>query len=121
MRQARHEFGEDVMLVTSRIASPEFRYLGDFEVVFAVDDNETGPKAENPPRPGQPATVFETLYRQQLASAVVPVKGAREAAVGVIYSLLADLGLESAVAESLVALIRSCSPCFGYQRTTARL
>ena len=119
MRQARHEFGESVMLVTSRVASPGFRYLGHFEVVFAVDDNETGPKAENPPQPDQPA-IFEDLYRHQLTSAAVPVGGIPEASLGAIYSLLLDLGLELAVAESLVALIRSCSPCLADQRTSAR-
>jgi len=120
MRQARHEFGADVMLVTSRVASPEFRYLGDFEVVFAVDDNETGPKAESLPQPDHSTSVFEEQYRQQLASAVISIGGAREAAVSGIYSLLVDLGLELAVVESLVALIRSCSPRFADRQTSAR-
>jgi len=118
MRQARHEFGEGVMLVSSRVASPGFRYLGHFEVIFAVDDNETGPNAENSPRPDQPTALFEELYRKQLASAVVPAGSSREATVGAIYALLVDLGIELAVAESLVALIRSCSPCLADQQTS---
>jgi hypothetical protein len=108
MRQARHEFGDDVMLVTSRIASPEFRYLGDFEIVFAVDENETGPKA-TPPQSEPPPTAPAEMFR--LASAVPPAEDARDAAIVRIHALLSDMGLEPAIAEAVIGLIRSCPLC----------
>jgi hypothetical protein len=106
MRQARHEFGDDVMLVTSRVASPEFRYLGDFEVVFAVDESETGPKAANLPQP-QPETAFGEMFR--MASAVPPVGDSGEGAIAGIHALLVDMGLEPATTDAMIGLIRSCS------------
>ena len=106
MRQARHEFGDDVMLVTSRIASPEFRYLGDFEVVFAVDESEKGPKAGDAPQPEGPATAFGEMFR--LASVVPPAPDVREGAIGRINALLVDVGLEPATTDAMIGLIRSC-------------
>ena len=106
MRQARHEFGDDVLLVTSRIASPEFRYLGDFEVVFAVDEDEAEPKAATPPQPEPPDTAFGEMFRT--ACAVPPAGDARYAAIVRVRALLADMGLEPAIAEALIGLIRSC-------------
>ena len=105
MRQARHEFGDEVMLVTSRIASPEFRYLGDFEIVFAIDDNETGPKA-NPPQSEPPPTASGEMFR--LASALPPAGDARDAAIVRIQALLSDIGLDPAITEAVIGLIRSC-------------
>jgi hypothetical protein len=121
MRQARHEFGEDVMLVTSRIASSEFRYLGDFEVVFAVDEVETGLEAEIPPQPEPPAAGFEKIFRQQLESRFVPVEDTRETTVEGIRSLLVDLGLEPAMTEAIIVLIRSCGPHSGEQTGSTRV
>jgi hypothetical protein len=113
MRQARTEFGEDVMLVTSRIASPEFRYLGDYEVVFAVDGSETPP--ENPRESVDDSqlkplvSAFGELMRQQF----VPEETGPEDP-GLIISRLQttfiDLGIDPAQADALVALIRSCTP-----------
>lgn len=55
MSQARHELGEDAMLVNSRKASVETRHLGTYEVVFASDmppgAPEEGPAAASPPLP----------------------------------------------------------------------
>ena len=108
MRQARHEFGDDVILVTSRIASPELRHLGDYEVVCAADGQEAAPKAGNTAELA--AAGFEQIFRQQLAPAIPQVEGARETGIAVIHSTLVDIGFEPVLAEALIALVRSCAP-----------
>jgi hypothetical protein len=42
--RARREFGDEVTLVTSHIASADARHLGEYEVVFAVDEEEPAPE-----------------------------------------------------------------------------
>lgn len=112
MRQARHEFGDDVMLVTSRITSPEFRYLGEFEVVFAVDENDTGSRAAAvTPPPAVVTAGFADVLSRQLESRAAPAEGV----VANIQSLLLEMGLEPTVAEAVATLIRSC-PARGGER-----
>jgi hypothetical protein len=95
MRQARDEFGDDVMLVTSRITDPEVRHLGEYEVVLAVDGDEQSTKQ---------------ILRDQFLPARVPERPNREAAVGAIRSSLIDIGLEPQQMEALLALIENCAP-----------
>lgn len=106
MRQARYEFGDDVILVSSRIASPESRHLGDFEVVCSADEPQTAPKEVDTAA----AKGFEQLFRRQLAPAGLRVDAARGAGIAVIRSSLIDIGLEPALTEALIALIRACAP-----------
>ena len=40
MSLARQELGADAMLVHSKRALPESRHLGEYEVVFAVEDGQ---------------------------------------------------------------------------------
>ena len=40
---ARKEFGDEVTLVTSHAAALESRHLGDYEVVFAVEESVEQP------------------------------------------------------------------------------
>ena len=47
MQKARAELGPEAMLVTSRRSGPEYRHLGEYEVVFAlVPESESPPSAE---------------------------------------------------------------------------
>ncbi|HLJ46809.1 MAG TPA: hypothetical protein VKU01_12410 [Bryobacteraceae bacterium] len=46
MQKARAELGPEAMLITSRKSGPEYRHLGDYEVVFALV-----PDSESPPAP----------------------------------------------------------------------
>jgi hypothetical protein len=108
MRQARHELGDDVILVTSRVASPELRHLGDFEVVCAGDEQETEPKQGNLAEPA--AGEFEQIFRQQLAQEKLHVEGAGEAGIAIIRWSLVDIGLEAALADALIVLVRFCAP-----------
>src|SRR5579884_3265125 len=50
---ARKEYGDDVTLVTSHTAPLESRHLGDYEVVFAVDET---PLLVPPPAPKKNST-----------------------------------------------------------------
>ncbi|MGH9674339.1 MAG: flagellar biosynthesis protein FlhF [Bryobacteraceae bacterium] len=91
--QARQELGEDAMLVYSRDASPETRYLGRYEVVFALPTTaaEESPAALAEPaaRPGSPAPAspeivhaLDRIYREtsalrrQLERSIAPLSGA---------------------------------------------
>jgi hypothetical protein len=106
MRQARDEFGDDVMLVTSRIASPEFRHLGDYEVVFATDERETAPEPTN--LPVAPVSAgFGQIFRQQLGPLKLYPENGAETSIDTIHSSLVDIGLPPALTEALTALIRS--------------
>ncbi len=51
MSEASRELGTDAMLVYSREAPPEARYLGTYEVVFALPGREPGSTATPPPAP----------------------------------------------------------------------
>jgi flagellar biosynthesis protein FlhF len=54
MERARQELGGDALLIHARPATPETRYLGEYEVVFGVG-GEAPPSA--PPRSGAPPAV----------------------------------------------------------------
>src|SRR5215831_11838496 len=45
---ARNELGEEALLVNARPATPETRYLGDYEVVFGVQDDGSAAPASAP-------------------------------------------------------------------------
>lgn len=116
MRQARCEFGDDVILITSRIASPESRHLGDFEVVCSADEPQTAPKEVETAEPA--ANGFEQIFRQQLPPAGLYIDGgAREAGIAMIRSSLIDIGLEPPLTEALIALVRGCAPLHSADRS----
>ncbi|MBV8845414.1 MAG: hypothetical protein JO307_21605 [Bryobacterales bacterium] len=48
MEMARKELGDEALLVNARPATPETRYLGDYEVVFGVNDNPPAQPAAPP-------------------------------------------------------------------------
>src|ERR1700684_1665944 len=85
MRQARDEFGDDVMLVTSRVTDPALRHLGEYEVVLAVDGEEHDMKALVP---APVVTGFEQMLRDQFPPARTPDHLGREAAVEAVRSSL---------------------------------
>jgi hypothetical protein len=107
MRQARDEFGDDVMLVTSRVTDPEIRHLGEYEVVLAVDGEEHDTKRWIP---APAVTGFERILRDQFQPARIPDHLAREAAVEAVRLSLIDIGLEPQTMEALLAVIKHCAP-----------
>lgn len=110
MSKARHEFGDDVMLLTSRITAPELRHLGDYEVMFALDERGTAP-AETTGLVAKPAADgFAQILRQQLAPSKPPSEKFVETPIDKIHSSLVDIGLPPALTEALTALILSSVP-----------
>lgn len=107
MRQARDEFGDEVMLVTSRVTDPEIRHLGEYEVVLAVNGEEHETKR---PIPAPAATGFEQILREQFPPARISGHPGREAAVEAVRSSLIDIGLEPQTMEALLAAIKHCAP-----------
>ena len=76
--RARHELGEEAMLVESRRALPEARHLGEYEVVFAVGAG-VAPFGESPPRhlAGEVAELkqqLDALRRALTKSAFAPAQ-----------------------------------------------
>jgi flagellar biosynthesis protein FlhF len=75
IRLARQELGEDAMLMSSRKALPEARYLGEYEIVFAVDDAALQPAVKAAPGPaltadpvaGEVAEIRRQLRRMETA------------------------------------------------------
>lgn len=114
---ARREFGDGVTLVTSHVAAPDSRHLGEYEVVFAIDDeNQTpvapvkAPVAEPPQEVKAPRPSF-TEFQQALIQAVAhqaPVEDSR-AKLQQVRQLLAELGIEDAVVAALMTLVEQMS------------
>src|SRR5690242_11752390 len=75
---ARKEFGEEVTLVTSHAATLESRHLGDYEVVFAVDEQPALEPAKPAqlikatgnllPEPSKPQALFEEVLQETIAT-----------------------------------------------------
>ena len=67
---ARKEFGDDVTLVTSHAASLESRHLGDYEVVFAVEEVSDQAASDASPVRGrlQPPKVFQDLLQEAIVA-----------------------------------------------------
>lgn len=126
---ARHEFGDDVTLVTSHIASPESRHLGEYEVVFAIENaSERTPSVADaePAAPTKqrktseisdvqalaPKAVPETrfsAFQEQLLQAVAPP--AREDAAQKLANVrasLIELGIDAATTRAVMALLEQC-------------
>lgn len=76
MELARKELGDDALLVHSRPATPETRYLGAYEVVFGVVPPDRPPASSGPPPVvEQRVSVDAVLGRSSGARAVVALVG----------------------------------------------
>lgn len=108
---ARREFGDGVTLVTSHAAAPDSRHLGEYEVVFAIEDEEPKPAPEPiaPSAPAeQPAAEF-TEFQQALMQAVVqqkPVALGESEKLEQIRELLLDLQLDPAMLSAVMTIIQ---------------
>jgi hypothetical protein len=109
---ARKEFGDEVTLVTSHMAALESRHLGDYEVVFAVDE----PATVEPTKPAQlikavataspepESPKFEAVLEEALAQPLsteenVPAKLER------VRTLLMEMGVDAAMLRALMTMI----------------
>jgi hypothetical protein len=102
---ARKEFGDCVTLVTSHVTSLDNRHLGEYEVVFAVEEKADLPEERTEP----PAPAFQDLLQQAIVTPPlmnqdVPAK------LEQIHSLLVELGIESLLVRSFMAMLKVIVP-----------
>lgn len=99
---ARKEFGDDVTLVTSHAAPLEARHLGDYEVVFAIE--EPVDVAENIKAATQPVD-FKNVLREAVA-AEPAVQTDIPAKLDEIRSLLIEIGVDASMLRALMTIIQ---------------
>ncbi len=114
---ARKEFGEDVTLVTSHVASLDNRHLGEYEVVFAIEEAivQPEPVAETIVEPiAKPiAEAAPPVFHQLLQQAIeAPPAPDRDPATRLedIHSSLVALGLEAALVRSFMTMLKAVLP-----------
>jgi hypothetical protein len=97
---ARREFGDEVTLVTSHIAAAESRHLGEYEVVFAIDE-------EPVPAPEPEQTPKFTEFQEALLGAVAKKPAQRSVLEQIesIRSTLIELGIEPTMVRALMTLV----------------
>jgi hypothetical protein len=116
---ARHEFGDHVTLVTSHVAAPDARHLGEYEVVFAVEETadaaalegaaETPEQPKIDPAPESavvPAAKF-TAFQEVLLEAVAKKPAGRDVLkqIGSVRLTLIELGIEPPMVRALMTLV----------------
>jgi flagellar biosynthesis protein FlhF len=114
MSLAAKELGEDAMLVYSREATPETRYLGRYEVVFALPEDK--PKTAEEPRPVTPIPTVEVKPQPKTELGVGPRAEPAPSDTPVLEQVLGELSmLRTSIAE-----FRASSPSVTFQRRLIR-
>lgn len=115
--KARREFGDDVTLVTSHVAALDARHLGEYEVVFAIDEEEPGPQPVEPPQTSAAPLSAEpkfTAFQEVLLDAVTkkpPLPSVLDQ-IESVRSTLIQLAIEPAMVRALMTLVeRSIDAC----------
>jgi hypothetical protein len=98
---ARKEFGDCVTLVTSHVASLDNRHLGEYEVVFAIEEKVDQPEEQAEP----PAPAFQDLL-QQAITAPPPMQENVPDRLEQINSILVELGIEASLVRSFMAMLK---------------
>ncbi|MBV9266133.1 MAG: hypothetical protein JO061_08195 [Acidobacteriaceae bacterium] len=99
---ARKEFGDDVTLVTSHAASLEARHLGEYEVVFAIEEPaEVAKVIKATTQPAEFKQVFE-----ETVSAPPPVTVDIPGKLDQIRSLLIEVGVDAPMVRALMTMIQ---------------
>ena len=112
---ARKEFGEDVTLVTSHVAPPESRNLGEYEVVFAIEEPSVDavpdlePEPEPEPVVPPSADEFRALFEHAVAAPASPELNLPEK-LEELRSLFVEIGLEPSMIRALMTMIERCVP-----------
>jgi len=122
---ARREFGDDVTLVTSHASALEARHLGEYEVVFAVDEavpsespagttaqiDETNP-APLPAAEPAPATVHSKAFQDLLEEAIVAKPSTHEGLpekLDHLHSCFIEIGIEPSMVRALMTMVERCA------------
>lgn len=129
---ARREFGDEVTLVTSHASPLDSRHLGDYEVVFAIDDvSASEPEVLSAPElaadpqvkreempvfgPSAPVTeavekpAFEAVYKQEIAKPVSTEESIKEKLDQVRTSFM-EMGIEPAMVRALLLIVERSLP-----------
>lgn len=109
---ARKEFGDGVTLVTSHVASLDNRHLGEYEVVFAIEEVIETPAPEPMPEPvavEAPAPAFNELLQQAMQTPP-PMHQDLDHKLEHIHSSLIALGLESSLVRSFMTMLKAVLP-----------
>lgn len=110
---ARKEFGEDVTLITSHVAPPENRDLGEYEVVFAIEelgDAESEPAPEPETEPVASASgEFRELLEQAVAAPASPQLNLPEK-LEQLRALFVEIGIEPSMIRALMTMVGRCVP-----------
>lgn len=103
------EFGHHVTLITSHVASLENRHLGEYEVVFAVEETpQVPPEPEIAPVSADPPAFGELLHEAIVAPS--PLQHDRPAKLEHIHTCLVELGLDPALVRSFMTVLRAVLP-----------
>ena len=123
---ARREFGDDVTLVTSHASALEARHLGEYEVVFAVDEavpsespagttaqiEETNPAPPLPAVELAPATVHSKAFQDLLEEAIVAKPSTHEGLpekLDHLHSCFIEIGIEPSMVRALMTMVERCA------------
>jgi len=111
---ARKEFGEDVTLVTSHAAAIESRQLGEYEVVFAVDEVSDQPENTAPPAAAAVAPVetpkaFQDLLQEAIVTPPSTHEGLPEK-LEHLRSCFIEIGIEPSMVRALMTMVERCAP-----------
>lgn len=115
---ARKEFGDGVTLVTSHVASLDNRHLGEYEVVFAIEEIIETPASEPEKAPEilsalvvaeTPAPAFSQLLQQALQTPP-PMHQNLDDKLEQIHLSLVALGLESSLVRSFMTMLKAVLP-----------
>lgn len=100
---ARAEFGDNVTLVTSHMSAVESRHLGEYEVVFAIEE------ASEPAEEAEPAArdTFQTALGQAIAAKPSTQENLPKK-LEELRSLLIEMGIEPAMVRALMTMAESC-------------
>ena len=123
IKLARKEFGEGVTLVTSHVASIDTRDLGEYEVVFAIEEVSeqveqqvvsepvapeliaSEPVASEPVIP--PPNVFQDLLQKAIETKPSTRENLPEKLAQLRVAFI-EIGLESTMVRALMTMVESC-------------
>ena len=97
---ARAEFGDNITLVTSHVSALESRHLGEYEVVFAIEEANESVLEE-------PAPVFQAALDQAMTAKPSTQENLPKK-LEELRSLLIEMGIEPAMVRALMTMAESC-------------
>jgi hypothetical protein len=105
---ARKEFGDEVTLVTSHAAPLESRHLGDYEVVFAVDEPVVDAEPVKPAQVIKAAAPETPRFEELLQQAIVTPLSTEEdleSKLDRVRTILLEMGIDAPMTRALMTMI----------------